>query len=163
MYVCIDYSSTGTLYVSLIGLDQVSRKLLKTAGGKGANLGELIQQGFPIPPGFVVTAQEYAVFLDGLDIPANKDIPEDTEAFLAAIRTKILATPLDESLLVGHKRHHEILTATRSSHLVYAVRSSATAKDLADASFAGQHDTYCHRWSRCLFLLFQIVSISPGL
>ena len=71
MYVCIDYSSTGTLYVSLIGLDQVSRKLRKTAGGKGANLGELIQQGFPVPPGFVVTAQEYSVFLDGLDIPAN--------------------------------------------------------------------------------------------
>ena len=128
--------------MSLIGLDQVSQEHLKTAGGKGANLGELIQQGFPVPPGFVVCAQEYAVFLDGFDIPANDDIPADTEAFLADIRTKILVAPLNESLRDEIKRHHEALTATRSSDLVYAVRSSATAEDLADASFAGQHDTY---------------------
>ena len=128
--------------MSLIGLDQISQEHLNTAGGKGANLGELIKQGFPVPPGFVVTAQEYAAFLDGLDIPANDDIPADTEAFLADIRTKILATPLNESLLDEIKRHHEILAATRPSDLVYAVRSSATAEDLADASFAGQHDTY---------------------
>ncbi len=128
--------------MSLIGLDQISQEHLNTAGGKGANLGELIKQGFPVPPGFVVGAQEYAVFLDGLDIPANDDIPADTEAFLADIRTKILATPLNESLLDEIERHHEILAATRPSDLVYAVRSSATAEDLADASFAGQHDTY---------------------
>lgn len=128
--------------MSLIGLDQVSQEHLKTAGGKGANLGELIQQGFPVPPGFVVTAQEYAVFLEELDIPANDDIPTDTEAFLADIRTKILATPLSETLLDEIRRHHEKLTAARSSDMVYAVRSSATAEDLAGASFAGQHDTY---------------------
>ena len=128
--------------MSLIGLDQVSQEHLNAAGGKGANLGELIKQGFPVPPGFIVAAQEYAVFLDGLDIPANDDIPADTEAFLADIRTKILATPLNQSLLDEIKRHHEILAVTRPSDLVYAVRSSATAEDLADASFAGQHDTY---------------------
>ena len=128
--------------MSLIGLDQVSQEHLYAAGGKGVNLGELIKQGFPVPPGFIVAAQEYAVFLDGLDIPANDDIPADTEAFLADIRTKILATPLNQSLLDEIKRHHEILAVTRPSDLVYAVRSSATAEDLADASFAGQHDTY---------------------
>lgn len=128
--------------MSLIGLDQVSQEHLYAAGGKGVNLGELIKQGFPVPPGFIVAAQENAVFLDGLDIPANDDIPADTEAFLADIRTKILATPLNQSLLDEIKRHHEILAVTRPSDLVYAVRSSATAEDLADASFAGQHDTY---------------------
>ena len=128
--------------MSLIGLDQVSQEHLNAAGGKGANLGELIKQGFPVPPGFIVAAQEYAVFLDGLDIPANDDIPADTEAFLADIRTKILATPLNQSLLEEIKRHHEILAVPRPSDLLYAVRSSATAEDLADASFAGQHDTY---------------------
>ncbi len=128
--------------MSLIGLNQISQEHLSTAGGKGANLGELITQGFPVPPGFVVSAEEYAAFLDGLDIPSNDDIPADTAAFLADIRTRILATPLDEPLLKEITRHHEQLAATRSSDLVYAVRSSATAEDLADASFAGQHDTY---------------------
>jgi pyruvate,water dikinase len=99
--------------MSLIGLDQVSQEHLNAAGGKGANLGELIKLGFPVPPGFIVAAQEYAVFLDGLNIPANDDIPADTEAFLADIRTKILATPLNESLRDEIKRHHEILAATR--------------------------------------------------
>ena len=126
----------------LIGLNHINREHLNTAGGKGANLGELIKHGFPVPPGFVVGAEEYAAFLSGLDIPANDDIPTDTEAFLTDIRTTILATPLDKTLLEQIKSHHEQIAATRPSDLVYAVRSSATAEDLADASFAGQHDTY---------------------
>jgi len=128
--------------MSLIGLNQIRQENLNTAGGKGANLGELIKQGFPVPPGFVVTAEEYAVLLGELDIPANDDIAADTDAFLTDIRTKILATPLNKSLVDEIKSHHEQLAIIRPSDMVYAVRSSATAEDLADASFAGQHDTY---------------------
>ena len=64
------------------GLDEVGAEHLESAGGKGANLGELIRQGFPVPPGFVVGADEYARFIDTLNLPSNDDIPEDTEAFL---------------------------------------------------------------------------------
>ncbi|MBL6691355.1 MAG: hypothetical protein ISP91_13275 [Pseudomonadales bacterium] len=123
------------------GLDEVGAEHLESAGGKGANLGELIRQGFPVPPGFVVGADEYARFIDTLNLPSNDDIPEDTEAFLESLRGQLLDTALSEDLLSSIDKY---LTTIHESHpdAVFAVRSSATAEDLADASFAGQHDTY---------------------
>jgi len=123
------------------GLDEVGAEFLESAGGKGANLGELIRQGFPVPPGFVVGADEYGHFIDTLNLPSNDDIPEDTEAFLESLRGQLLDTALSEDLLASIDKY---LTNIHEAHpdAVFAVRSSATAEDLADASFAGQHDTY---------------------
>lgn len=127
--------------MAVLGLNEVGAEFLESAGGKGANLGELIRQGFPVPPGFVVGADEYAGFIDNIDLPANDDIPEDTESFLAGVREQLLDTELSAGLLESIDKH---LTDIQSLHpeAVFAVRSSATAEDLADASFAGQHDTY---------------------
>jgi len=101
-------------------------------GGKGANLGELIKHGFPIPPGFVVCADEYARVVADLE----KGVPPEE------MRTVIEAWSPDERFLQDVTSCHDRLQAERKEELVYAVRSSATAEDLGDASFAGQHETF---------------------
>ncbi|MDA0978417.1 MAG: hypothetical protein O3B72_07665 [Proteobacteria bacterium] len=128
--------------MSVIDLDQVNSSKIDIAGGKGANLGELIDAGFPVPPGFVVTADAYSSFIATLDIPANDELPDDTDALIESIRSQIISALLPAALSDSIRQHHDALQAKRSRPLTYAVRSSATAEDLADASFAGQHETY---------------------
>lgn len=117
----------------VIGLSTITRNDVEVAGGKGANLGELIHEGFPVPPGFVVTADTYSDFVRGWDFESLS--PED-------IRNRILNEPLPEEVEASIQTEHERLVPRFSRDFVYAVRSSATAEDLGDASFAGQHDTY---------------------
>jgi pyruvate, water dikinase len=99
---------------------------LSLAGGKGANLGELVGGGFPVPHGFVLTTEAYraAVDLDGLDMSDD-----------AAVRARIEASAVPDDVVDAY--------AELGAPAV-AVRSSATAEDLPDASFAGQQDTYLH-------------------
>jgi pyruvate,water dikinase len=118
---------------TVIGLEAITREDVEIAGGKGANLGELIKVGFPVPPGFVVTAQAYREFLDAL---SNEELGQ------SEIRDVILKTPLPEHVDRALADHHRRLKPEFKRQFVYAVRSSATAEDLGDASFAGQHDTY---------------------
>jgi phosphohistidine swiveling domain-containing protein len=118
---------------SVVSLDQVNRDQVAVAGGKGANLGELIQQGFPVPPGFVVTAAAYSGFVSDWDLTSQT--PQQ-------IQLQILAQPIDPDLGAELQAHHSKLAKKIHREFVYAVRSSATAEDLGDASFAGQHDTY---------------------
>lgn len=121
-------------------------------GGKGANLGELTRAGFPVPPGYIVTAQAYfdyvketgldkkiAQILEGLDFEDSKELQKRAEE----VQDLILKTPFPESLskeIVSH--YHELAKEAHVEPLYVAVRSSATAEDLADASFAGQQSTY---------------------
>jgi phosphoenolpyruvate synthase/pyruvate phosphate dikinase len=128
--------------MAVVGLNKITKEQVDIAGGKGANLGELIQHDFPVPPGFVVTAHEYAKFIDTLTLPGNDDIPDDIDSFLNDIRTQIMAFNLPPHLTQAIEQHHQLLANQRRGDAVYAVRSSATAEDLGDASFAGQHDTY---------------------
>ncbi len=127
--------------MSILHLAEVNAESIDLAGGKGANLGELLALDFPVPPGFVVCADEYAAFIEQFDIPANADIPDDPLAFLETTRNRILNTALSDELLAAITQHHNAISP-EFPDTVYAVRSSATAEDLADASFAGQHDTY---------------------
>lgn len=101
-------------------------------GGKGANLGELINNGFPIPPGFVVCSDEYVKVISELGEG------HDVDDFKNAIKNWKPSPDFLESI----RRCHEALQSARTAEVVYAVRSSATAEDLGDASFAGQHETY---------------------
>ena len=128
--------------MSIVTLDQVNKDQVDVAGGKGANLGELIASGFPVPPGFVVTADCYATFVSDFKLPANDDLPGDTAAWLSALRQRMLNTPLSPSLSIAIQQAHEALMTRRGKDILYAIRSSATAEDRADASFAGQHETY---------------------
>lgn len=116
-------------------------------GGKGVNLSRLFQSGLPVPPGFCVSAAAYRKFLatDGLADRLGQlvdalsyDDPDALERQTAQIRQLILAVPMPEDISAEIAQSYTHL----GERQFVAVRSSGTAEDLADASFAGQHDTY---------------------
>jgi pyruvate,water dikinase len=124
-----------------VGKDDVS-----LAGGKGANLGELTRAGVRVPPGLVVTADAYFRFLEdfGLrpqierlfgDLEANDRAELDRVAL--QVRRLITGAPMPAWLVSPISAAYENMGAG-----TVAVRSSATAEDLAEASFAGQQSTY---------------------
>jgi pyruvate,water dikinase len=137
----------------VIKLDQLGMNDVEIVGGKNASLGEMISNlgglGVDVPGGFATTAQAYRDFLrtGGLDkkiheLLADLDV-DDIDALTSAgksIRTWIAETPLPDRLM------DEISTAwtemSDGRDIAVAVRSSATAEDLPDASFAGQQETF---------------------
>ncbi|WP_411965702.1 phosphoenolpyruvate synthase [Haloferax sp. YSMS24] len=133
--------------MAVVWLDDVRADDLELVGGKGASLGELTGAGLPVPPGFVVTAGTYRAFIEdaGIDdelFSAVEVDHEDSAALKEAHETAhdlIMGTPMPEDV------REEILDAYRSigeGDAFVAVRSSATAEDLPDASFAGQQETF---------------------
>jgi pyruvate,water dikinase len=130
------------LVVSLMGL---GRGALAVAGGKAANLGELLRAGLPVPPGFCVTTAAYrAVALDPsvrAAIERLAAVERGDAAGLAAgataVREALRVAPVPAEIREACARAYVGLGA----EVVVAVRSSATAEDLPDASFAGQQDT----------------------
>ena len=139
----------------VIWFDQLRMTDVSTVGGKNASLGEMISQlvdsGVRVPSGFATTADAYRDFLDqgGLALRieetlASLDISDvsrlaDTGS---QIRDWILATPLPPRLEREIESAYERLILQSSGAISVAVRSSATAEDLTDASFAGQQETF---------------------
>ena len=128
-------------------LEDVRSTDVDGVGGKAASLGELTAAGLPVPSGFVVTAGTYREFIEdaGIDeeLFAAVDVDhEDTDALREAhehAHDLIMNTPIPDGVREG------ILTAYRDlgdGERFVAVRSSATAEDLPDASFAGQQETF---------------------
>ena len=128
---------------------------LPQVGGKNASLGEMIggltQAGIRVPGGFATTADAYREFLQAGGLAQRiarrlKDLPEgDVEALErcgAEIRGWILAAPLPAKLEHDIRSNYQELVQNSSSEISFAVRSSATAEDLPDASFAGQQETF---------------------
>lgn len=108
-------------------LPHVGPREIALVGGKGAGLGALIGAGFPVPDGFVVTTAAYRDFLEATGLA---DRPA------AELHERIPQAPIPERVAAA------VLAAYAGIGGPVAVRSSGTAEDLADASFAGQHDTY---------------------
>lgn len=111
-------------------------------GGKGANLGKLVQAGLPVPPGFCVTTGAYQKFIQQLGL--WREIEQSLKALPAnlageLIRRLITEAEMPEDISLAIKRAYADFEGI---NLPVAVRSSATAEDLASASFAGQQDTY---------------------
>ena len=134
--------------------EDLSKSDIGIAGGKGANLGELTQAGIPVPPGFVVTAGTYEKFMEDsgindkvLDILDKIDI-NDTKALQAAaeeIKSIIIDTPIPEDMIMFIKEaYNQLCQKVGEEDTDVAIRSSATAEDLPEASFAGQQDTFLH-------------------
>ena len=134
--------------------EELSKSDIGIAGGKGANLGELTQAGIPVPPGFVVTAQAYEYFMDEagindkvMSILDSIDI-NDTKALQAAaeeIKQIIVDSPIPEDLVLFIREYYnELCQRVGEDDTDVAIRSSATAEDLPEASFAGQQDTFLH-------------------
>ncbi|WP_255169791.1 phosphoenolpyruvate synthase [Natrononativus amylolyticus] len=135
--------------MAVLWLDEIDADDLEAVGGKGASLGELTGAGLPVPPGFVVTAGTYRTFIEeaGIDEELFEavDVDVDDSSALAGAADRaqelIQETPFPEEL------REEILAAYREvgatdEEAFVAVRSSATAEDLPDASFAGQQETF---------------------
>jgi pyruvate,water dikinase len=129
-----------------LDLGEVDRAALSIVGGKAANLGEMARAGLPVPGGFCVTTAAYEAVagqtdLDGT-LTALAGTPPEDAARLAelagAARSALLEASVPDDLT------HQISTAygNLGDDVPVAVRSSATAEDLPQASFAGQQDTY---------------------
>ncbi|QIN81700.1 phosphoenolpyruvate synthase [Rubrobacter tropicus] len=124
----------------------VDRTMLPAVGGKAANLGEMIRAGLPVPGGFCVTTAAYDLVaagagLDGTLAALAETTPEDAArlAELAEVaRFALLEAPVPDELVREISANYEGL----GDDAPVAVRSSATAEDLPQASFAGQQDTY---------------------
>ncbi|MCP5264598.1 MAG: phosphoenolpyruvate synthase [Burkholderiaceae bacterium] len=128
---------------------------VETVGGKNASLGEMISQlaasGVRVPGGFATTAHAFREFLDFNDLTRriNERLDalnvEDVKALAecgAEIRAWVVEAPLPPALEADIRTHYERLIRESSAPISVAVRSSATAEDLPDASFAGQQETY---------------------
>ncbi len=126
--------------------EEVSKADIPLAGGKGANLGEMTKAKVPVPPGFIVTADAYFYFLEEANITRkirkylkNLD-PKDSER-LEEVASQIKELIIEASM--PPKIAEEIKQAYQKlGRGLVAVRSSATAEDLPEASFAGQQRTF---------------------
>ncbi len=131
---------------AIVWFNEVTKKDIATAGGKGANLGEMTKANIPVPPGFIVTANAYFDFLQRSKLtekirnllkpldPANS---KQLQQVADQIKQLILNTAMPPELA------REIQEAyVKMGRGLVAVRSSATAEDLPEASFAGQQSTF---------------------
>jgi pyruvate,water dikinase len=154
-------------------LSELSKDSGSVAGGKGANLAEMFNAGFPVPPAFCITAQSFDIFLKKANLKqaiqeiierTNVDDTNELEDNARKIRTLIVNSEMPDDMETEILEAYEILSTDFSNKRVLepskisksaldilktsyepvfvAVRSSATAEDLAAASFAGQQDTY---------------------
>jgi pyruvate,water dikinase len=140
---------------NVIAFERLRMTDVGEVGGKNASLGEMISQlaasGVRVPGGFATTAAAYREFLayQGLADRINAALDtldvEDVDALLKTgtqIRQWVVDTPFPPALEAEIKTHYEGLIATSGPDASFAVRSSATAEDLPDASFAGQQETF---------------------
>ena len=129
--------------------EELGREDVDFAGGKGANLGELTLAGFAVPPGFVVGAPAYALFVtqDGLRDRiaghlADVDV-DDADALQRAaeeVRSLVAQEPVPDE--VEREIRAALSELAGDDETAVAVRSSATAEDTEAASFAGMNETY---------------------
>lgn len=124
---------------------------LENLGGKGASLVTMTSAGMPVPPGFVVTTAQFDRFMQEAGITGHINEllarldPEDVaqvDAVSTAIREDICSRPVPAGIRAQTIEAYEHLMSRFDAPVPVAVRSSATAEDLPDASFAGQQDTY---------------------
>ena len=132
--------------------EKLGKEDIPIAGGKGANLGELTNAGIPVPPGFVITSETYNKFitktgiinqindmLNGLDINDTLELQKVADD----IKNLIITTDIpDDIQRVIIEAYNALCLKVDLDEVVVAIRSSATAEDLPDASFAGQQETY---------------------
>ncbi|MEK6973291.1 MAG: phosphoenolpyruvate synthase [archaeon] len=141
----------------ILWFKDVGRDDVGIVGGKGANLGEMTQANFPVPPGFIVTSQAYFHYIESTGLKPkilkiidslNVDDTDSLEKKTAEVREMIIKTAMSEELKVEIIKAYKKLSEEKLAWLstsepsCVAVRSSATAEDLPEASFAGQQDTY---------------------
>ena len=136
----------GVVWLSDVGKDDIS-----IVGGKAANLGELLKNEIPVPNGFVVDARTFNEFLEatalkyqimdlvkGLDVEDTKKLNEVSKKIREIIEQAEIPDYIEEEIRKAYRK----LCEEEGEEVFVAVRSSATAEDLPEASFAGQQETY---------------------
>lgn len=131
----------------ILWLAEIKKEDIPSVGGKGASLGEMTAVGLPVPPAFVVTAQAFRRYLvgagveeklysklEGLDVDDAELLEKTANDVMNIIMETEMPKALGKEIIAAYKKMGD-------SEIV-AVRSSATAEDLPDASFAGQQETY---------------------
>jgi len=138
----------------IIWFEHLRKTDIPSVGGKNASLGEMINAGIPIPPGFAVTAYSYKRFIEETGISekiytvikekvTDPNDPKQYEIASKKIREIIESTPVPKDIEEAVRNAYQALCRKLNTNAVFvAVRSSATAEDLPDASFAGQQETY---------------------
>ncbi|MCR2045219.1 phosphoenolpyruvate synthase [Anaerosalibacter massiliensis] len=134
--------------------NEIDKNDIPIVGGKGANLGELTQRGVDVPPGFCITAGAYADFIklskledkikekiDGLDVEDSSELQKRAAEVRKLINNSEIPKEIKDEIVNAYKEFSEKLKIENPN---VAIRSSATAEDLPEASFAGQQDTYLH-------------------
>ena len=128
----------------------IDKQDIPLVGGKGANLGEMVKAGFPVPPGFAVTVPAYELFLEHNELASqiknilkvtNVQNPEELAQASRKIQKIIVSGKVPDELARDVLKAYKTLSGFLKQALV-AVRSSATAEDLPTASFAGQQATF---------------------
>ena len=124
----------------ILTFKEIRRTDVQAAGGKGANLGEMVSAGIPVPEGGVLCANAYDRFIkdNRIDVDALlRDSVSEQEA-----SDKIRSQIIDASIPADIEGEIRAFYQSLGEQARVAVRSSATAEDLEDASFAGQQETY---------------------
>ncbi|MBU1204281.1 MAG: phosphoenolpyruvate synthase [Nanoarchaeota archaeon] len=141
---------------------EISKDSISIVGGKGANLGEMYNIGMPVPPGFIVNASVYKDFivrtsikekivniLSGLNVENTKELQDKANEVQKLIIATEIPDDIKEDIIDAYESMGISDEKTDASDLVkktedvfVAVRSSATAEDLPEASFAGQQETF---------------------
>jgi pyruvate,water dikinase len=138
----------------VLWFDELRKEDILLVGGKNANLGEMIQGKIPVPPGFAITAHAYEEFITktGIaqeiykiidetvtDVNNPKQYEEASKKIRSLIESSSMPSEIEKSI---RDAYNELNKQTEGTEAFVAVRSSATAEDLPDASFAGQQETF---------------------
>ena len=135
---------------AVVWLEEVGKEDLATVGGKGASLGEMINIDVPVPGGFAVTAQAFRDFINRARIAQKLsdalkvDVNDEAQLLKAEAAAKklIMDAKVPKDIERAIRSRYDELCKREGKEVFVAVRSSATAEDLPDASFAGQQETY---------------------
>jgi len=131
---------------AVVWFNEVTKEDVASVGGKGANLGEMTNAHIPVPPGFIVTANTYFDFLEKSKITDKlrhllKPLDTGNSKQLQQIGTEVKQVIMNAPMPPETAREIKDAYVKIGGGLV-AVRSSATAEDLPEASFAGQQSTF---------------------
>ncbi|MBI2980043.1 MAG: phosphoenolpyruvate synthase, partial [Chloroflexi bacterium] len=131
---------------TIVWFNEVTKKDIPLVGGKGANLGEMTNANIPVPPGFIVTSHTYFDFLQQTKLidkirkllsPLDVNNSKELQQIAAQVRQLISEAAMPPAIAKEIKQAY-----IKMGRGLVAVRSSATAEDLPDASFAGQQSTF---------------------
>lgn len=138
----------------VLWFDDVRKEDIPVVGGKNSSLGEMINAGLPVPPGFAVTAYSYEKYIEEKRIAeqiykiiketvTNLNDPKQYDVASKKIRELMEKTPMPKDIETAIRTaYKELNERLKLKDTFVAVRSSATAEDLPDASFAGQQETF---------------------